>query len=130
MTENGTFFGTKSAFFGYQNMTTLKTFFFSRKPIFFLFHNFNTATHGGLKNQNLNYFFDFWHGASATCLEWVRSKKLVFGAYLQFLFVNASMMTENETFFGTKSASFGTQNMTTLETFIFSRKPNFFVLQL
>jgi hypothetical protein len=34
------------------------------------------------------------------------SKKLVFEAYLQFLFANASMMTENGTFFQTKSASF------------------------
>jgi hypothetical protein len=38
----------------------------------------NTATHGGLKNQNLDFFL--------TCclsLEWVQ--KAPFGAYLQFL---------------------------------------------
>jgi hypothetical protein len=57
------------------------------------------------------------------------SKKLVFGAYLQFLFVNASMMTENGTFFGTKSGSFGTRNMTTLETSFFQKETIFFVLQ-
>jgi hypothetical protein len=55
------------------------------------------------------------------------SKKLVFGAYLQFLFANASMMTENGTFFGTKSAFFGTRNMVLLETF-FSVGNQFFCL--
>jgi hypothetical protein len=61
---------------------------------------------------------------TATCLEWVQ--KVPFGAYLQFLFANASMMTENGTFFRTKSASFVTRNMVLLETFFFSRKPFFF----
>jgi hypothetical protein len=56
MTENGTFFGTKSGFFGTRNMTTLETLF-SLGNHFFLFHNFNTATHGGRKNQNFDLLF-------------------------------------------------------------------------
>jgi hypothetical protein len=34
-----------------------ENFFFSVGNQIFLFHNFNTATHGGLKNQIVDLFF-------------------------------------------------------------------------
>jgi hypothetical protein len=71
----------------------------------------------GVKIKILIYFFDMVPQPPALN----GSKNLVFGAYLQFLFANASMMTENGTFFGTKSASFGARNMVLLETCFFSR---------
>jgi hypothetical protein len=48
-------------------MNTLEKFFFSVGNQFFLFYNFNTATHGRRKKQNFDFFFFFffWHGALA-----------------------------------------------------------------
>jgi hypothetical protein len=49
---------------------SLRNFFFSVGNQKKLFHNFNTATHGGLKNIIFEIFY--WQGATATCLQWVQ----------------------------------------------------------
>jgi hypothetical protein len=51
-------FGTKNCTIFTQDMVLLETFFLLGNQ-FFLFYNFNTATHayGGLKNQNFDLFF-------------------------------------------------------------------------
>jgi hypothetical protein len=51
MTENGTFL--------YPRYGPLGNFFFSVINQNKLFYNFNTATHGGLKNQNFDFNFNF-----------------------------------------------------------------------
>jgi hypothetical protein len=80
MTENGTFFGTKSALFSNQNMTTLETFFFSRKPNFFVF-----TTLIQLPMAGVIYFYFFDMVPQPPALN--GSKKLVFGGHISSFFL-------------------------------------------
>jgi hypothetical protein len=62
----------------------LRNFFFSVGNQIFLFYNFNTTTHGGLKNIIFEFFFDrvppppAFNGSK-------KHQKTPFGPYLQFL---------------------------------------------
>jgi hypothetical protein len=91
-------------------MVLLETFFFSRKPNFFLFYNFNTATQAMavLKIKISVIIFDMvlqqpaLNGSKKHLLGHIRSLQ----CYNFDNFANASMMTENGQFLPQKIAPF------------------------